>query len=123
MKTAIFPLLSILGIGMIGATGIGNVFAWTLTINVVDKPFGDDKAWVEVKGPDGYTKSQWYEWSTIKTGPSTGKVTMDMPENSFPSGEQYEVCASSGDLRPYVDPNCSREIHSSGNEAVTKSLL
>lgn len=102
---------------------VGNVFAWTLTINLTDKPFGDDKAWVEVRGPDGYTDNKWYDWSSVKTGASTGKVTMNIPESGVPSGEEYEVCASSGDLRPYVDPNCSREFHSSGNEVVTKSVL
>jgi hypothetical protein len=107
----------------LGNTIAGNVFAWTLTINLIDKPFGDNEAWVEVRGPDGYTHSKWYDWSSVKTGDSTGTVTMNIPESGVPAGEQYEVCASSGDLRPYVDPNCSREIHSSGNEVVTKSLL
>ena len=107
---------------MFGMMFIGNVFAWTLTVNLVDKPFGDDEAWVEVRGPDGYRDSAWYDWSSIKTGPSTGKVSLNMPESAFPSGEPYEVCASSGDLRPYVMPNCSSEFHSSGNEVVTKSL-
>jgi hypothetical protein len=105
-----------------GIVFIGNVFAWTLTVNLVDKPFGDDEAWVEVRGPDGYRDSAWYDWSSIKTGPSTGKVALTMPDSAFPSGEPYEVCASSGDLRPYVMPNCSSEFHSSGNEVVTKSL-
>ena len=108
---------------LFGNTIAGNVFAWTLTINLTDKPFGDDEAWVEVRGPDGYTNSKWYDWSSVKTSASTGTVTLNIPESSVPSGEQYEVCASSGDLRPYVDPNCSRESHSSGNEVVTKSLL
>src|SRR6476620_1167870 len=103
-------LLLILLVGLVFIFGSGpalaeSVFAWTLTIKLTDKPFYDDKAWVEVRGPDGYTKSSWYDWSSIKSGASTGQVSLNMPESSFPSGEPYEVCASSGDLRPYVDPN------------------
>jgi hypothetical protein len=105
-----------------GMISMGNAFAWTLTINLTDKPFGDDEAWVEVREPDGFVYIKWHDWSSIKTGASTGNVMLNMPEGTFPSGEEYEVCASSGDLRPYLSPNCSRETHSAGNEVVTKYL-
>lgn len=102
LKNVIYMITGITLTLLLTTISVGNVFAWTLTVNQVDKPFGDDNAWVEVRGPDGYRDSSWYDWSSIKTGASTGKVVWNMLESGFPSGESYEVCASSGDLRPFA---------------------
>ncbi len=100
---------------------IQDISAWTLTIKLTDKPFGDDRAWIEVRGPDGYEAGSWYDWASIKTGASTASVSIYMSESDFPSGEQYQVCVSSKALFSLV-PNCARGIHGSGDETIRMSL-
>ena len=95
--------------------------AWRLYVELTDKPFGDDKAYVKIKGPDGWEQYEWYDWASIKTGPSTGEVVWSLSESDFPSGEQYEVCVSSKagfSLIPY----CYYFIHGNGDEQVSVPL-
>jgi hypothetical protein len=89
---------------------------------VIDKPFGDSSAYVEVKGQDGYDEGQWYNWSDIKTGINSGMVTLDLPDDSFPTGGQYKVCVSSKALLNAVLPNYRTLTHENDPTTVTVSL-
>jgi hypothetical protein len=117
----IYVLLILGSVAISGSFLISDAYAWTLTVKLIEKPFGDDKAWVEVKGPDGFEEGYWYDWGDIKTGPSTATVNIEMSESSFPSGEQYQVCVSSKTLFNLI-PNCARITHGSGDEIVRMSL-
>lgn len=100
---------------------LNNIFAWTLDVELKNKPFGDDSAFVKIRGPDGWTNSEWYEWSNIKSGPGTASVTWYLSENDFPVGEQYQVCVSS---KPgfALFPYCYNFIHKYDHERVSVSL-
>jgi len=100
---------------------LNNIYAWTLDVELTDKPFGDDRAFVKIRGPDGWENSKWYAWSNIKSGPSTGLVTWYLDESNFPVGEQYQVCVSSK-LGFALFPYCYNFIHEYTHERVSVSL-
>jgi hypothetical protein len=115
-------LFSIVTSALIAAPLVAeNVFAWILDIELTNKPFKDDSAYVKVQGPDGWENSQWYDWADIKTGPGTGLVSWSLPESDFPSGEKYRVCVSSKAVFALF-PDCNDFIHGSGDEMVSVSL-
>jgi hypothetical protein len=90
-----------------GPSLISKTYAFILNVRVVDKPFGDSSAYVEVKGPDGYDEGNWYNWVDIKTGITSGMVTLDLPD---------EVIFNA------LIPNCHSLTHKSDPATVTVSL-
>ena len=90
-------------------------------MQVPDKPFGDDRVLVMVKGPDGWVHDRWYDFASIKTGPATGEVSVNVPESGVPSGKTYEACVSSNFILSVL-PSCKYFSHGSGDESITMSL-
>jgi hypothetical protein len=107
---------------VMGPSLISKTYAFILNVRVVDKPFGDSSAYVEVKGPDGYDEGNWYNWVDIKTGITSGMVTLDLPDDSFPIGGEYKVCASSKVIFNALIPNCHSLTYKSDPATVTVSL-
>jgi hypothetical protein len=101
---------------------VGNAFAWPLTIQLVDKPFGDDKVFIQIKGPYGYNERVYYFWTDINTSPTTASVTMNLPDSEFPSSSEYQVCVSTKESLSFLLPNCYRGEHDSGGESIRVSL-
>lgn len=121
MKNWIFIVFFIGSIAILSPLLLDEVSAWTLDIELTNKPFQDDSAYVKVQGPDGWENYQWYDWADIKTGPGTGMVSWSLPERDFPSGEQYRVCVSSKPVFNLL-PYCYDFIHGAGDEMVSASL-
>lgn len=120
-RNKLIGIFALSGFLLFGPLMAESANAWRLYVELTDKPFGDDKAYVKVKGPDGWEQYKWYNWASIKTGPSTGEVVWSLSESNFPSGEPYEVCVSSKagfSLIPY----CYYFTHGTGDEKVSVPL-
>jgi hypothetical protein len=74
-----------------------------------------------VKAADGWKHDQWYDFSSIKTGPGTGIVSVNVPESKIPSGETYQACVSSNIILSIL-PICKYFSHGSGDESISMSL-
>lgn len=97
-------------------------FAWLLTIDLTDKPFGDKYVYVTIKGPYGWEKSKSYLWKNINDSPTTATVAWNLPNNEFPKNGKLKVCVSSNALLSFVLPNCKMFTHKSGDGYITMSL-
>ncbi len=122
MKNWIYLVSIASTIMIVGPLLTEKAFAWMLTVNLTDKPFGHARAWVQVQGPNGYVDSKWSNWNSISTGTSSGTVTWNLPDSQFPDNSQYIVCASSNEVLAFVSPNCVSGFHYSGDESITVSL-
>jgi len=100
----------------------GKVFAWTLQVDLTNKPFGDSGASVQVNGPDGYVDTKWFDWADIKTSSTSGTATMNVPDSGVASGEKYIVCVSSKQLMSLLAPFCYHATHGSGDEHISVAL-
>ena len=109
-------------IEVLGPYIIEKALAFTITVNLADKPFGDSSVWIEAQGPNGYKHGDWYNWSSIRTGVESGTVTLNLPDSAFPTGEEYRICASSKVGFNVIFPNCVRSIISGGDATVNISL-
>jgi hypothetical protein len=118
----IYFILVFSTIVVLGPLLIEKASAFTVTVNLSDKPFGDSKVWIEAKGPNGYDHGDWYIWSSIRTGVETGTVTLNLPDSAFPTGEEYRICASSKAGFNLIIPNCVRSTITDGNAALDISL-
>ncbi len=105
---------------LIGAS-VETTYAWVLDVEVTDKPFGEDRVLVMVKAADGWVHDVWYDFASIKTGPGTGIVSVNVPDSKIPSGETYQVCVSANFILSIL-PSCKYFPHGSGDESVTMSL-
>lgn len=97
-----------------------------VTVNVTDKPFGNDRVMVDAKGPNGYDSGgQWYNWSNVQSSdnPSSGSVSLNLPDSEFPVGANYQICVSSNPLFSLF-PNCVMVKNNSNDntDIVTISL-
>jgi hypothetical protein len=106
---------------MIGPYLTEKALAFTLDVTVTHKPFVDDNAYISLRGPDGYEKGNWYEWSSIKTGVTSGMITLNLPNDWFPVGGIFQVCVSSKQVMALLS-NCNSWTHNAGHEAVSASL-
>jgi hypothetical protein len=122
LKNHIYLSLITIAVIIVGLSLISKAYAFTLDVTVTNKHFGDRSAYVEVKGPDGYTTSHTYNWASIKTGVTSGMVTLNLPDDAFPIGGTYEVCVSSKPLYSLIFPYCYQFGHENEEEAVTTPL-
>jgi hypothetical protein len=102
----------------------GSSGGWTLTITLVDKPWGAGKVSVGVEGPHGYDEKYWYNWDDIQTYDDEGIVDFPIPSGAIPEGNIFKVCASPHALiGSFVDMNCQWFSRSTdGDSQVTVSL-
>lgn len=111
-------LISIFGaIVILGPYLVEKASAFTVTVNLSDKPFGDSNVWVEAKSADGYDHGDWYNWADVRTGGTSGAVTLNLPDSAFPTGEEYHICASSK-VGFNLFPNCVSSINNGGDATV-----
>jgi hypothetical protein len=116
-------LILIIGALAIGGPYLtGKVFAWTLQVELTNKPFGDSGASVQVNGPDGYVDTKWFDWAGIRSGPTSGTATMNVPESGVPDNSPYTVCVSSKQLNALLAPFCYHANHGSGDEHISVAL-
>jgi len=120
MRSSVYLILIASAIVLLGTT-IETTYAWVLNVEVTDKPFGEDRVLVMVKGADGWVHDRWYDFASIKTGPGTGIVSVNVPESAIPSGETYEACVSSNIILSIL-PSCKYFAHGSGDESISMSL-
>ncbi len=111
MRNSVYLIFTASVIVLLG-TSIGNAYAWVLDVQVTDKPFRDDRVLVKITGPDGWVHDRWYSFESIKTGPGTGQVSLNVPESGVPTGEIYEACVSSNIILSIL-PNCEYFAHGS----------
>ncbi len=121
MKNWIYLICIVIAVAALGPSLIDKAFAWTLFIDLYNKPFGDDKAWVQVKGQDGWVDSAWYSWASIRTSNNAAMVTWDLPDSEFPPGSAYEVCVSSKEIA-LLFPTCITYTHGNSDESVSVPL-
>ncbi len=121
MKNWVYLVGIVAAVAVLGPSLVENVFAWTLNVQVVDKPFSDTTVLVKVTGPDGWVHDRWYDFSSIKTGPGSGEVNVNVPESAIPSGEMFEVCVSTNLILSII-PSCQYFTHGEGDAGVTMSL-
>ena len=120
--SSIFLLLSTLFIPILVEASSGG---WTLTIKLIDKPWGKDKVSVGVEGPHGYNERYWYNWNEIQTyDDEEGLVYFNIPSGAIPEDKEFKVCASDHALIGlFVGMNCQWFTHSTdGDKQVTVSL-
>lgn len=100
---------------------VEKALAFTLDATVTNKPFGDNGAYINIWGPDGYNQGYWYNWTSIKTGVTSGMVTLNLPDDSFPIGGNYQVCVSSKQIMTLL-PFYYAFNHQSDHESVIAPL-
>jgi hypothetical protein len=106
---------------MLGSYFTEKALAFTLDVTVTNKPFGDGAAYILIEGQDGYSKASWYNWKSIKTGVTSGTVTLNLPDDSFPIGSIFQVCVSSKQVMN-LHTNCYPFHHQNDHEAIYASL-
>jgi hypothetical protein len=83
--------------------------SWTLTVNLLNVPFGFHKIYVLVKGPFG---ADLGEWVNNQINPHT---TFTLLKNEFPSGYYFKICASTNSLGTYP---CSTYMSTGNNQTL-----
>ncbi len=119
MKNWIYLIFITSIIVILGPYLVTKAFAFTLNVELTNKPFGDRDAWVQIQGPNGFSDSKWYNWASIRTATNAGMVTLNLPDNAFPIGENYKVCISSNHINYILSPWCSSFVHQSNEESIS----
>ena len=83
--------------------------SWTLTVNLLNVPFGVHKIYVVVKSPFG---SDWTEWVDNQINPH---ATFPLLKNEFPSGYHFKICAGTNSLGTHP---CSTYMSTGNNQTL-----
>ena len=62
MKNWIYLIFITSAIVILAPSLVEKALAFTLDVTVTNKPFGDNGAYINIRGPDGYNQGYWYDW-------------------------------------------------------------
>jgi hypothetical protein len=99
---------------MIGVTQFAEAQSsdWTMTVNIINAPFGANKIFIEAKGPFG---ADLWRWVPNQVNPST---SFSMSGSQFPEGYNFQLCGGTGILASILPP-CSTLTHTGGDQTFT----